>query len=250
MYRNNSEIDMNQFAEFLQNAVSKVKGQEDPDLLNSLKKVYKQNVPFSLRLYVAAYLAKEASKSFKGNFRSNKRDFYENKNRTRTERPVRERKPAAVEDSQPQEERQPRPRVQIDPELASTIFISIGKNRHVFPRDLVGMLVSAAGIDRDRIGDIRVLANYSFVQLFKEDAEKAISVLNGYEYRGRKLIVSYSHVKDESEEAVSQEDSTEEMQSAEDAAAYAAAEKAAAGQEPFGTPHLMPDAGQPEDFQS
>ncbi|UKI53327.1 MAG: DbpA RNA binding domain-containing protein [Treponema sp.] len=70
------------------------------------------------------------------------------------------------------EERQPRPRVQIDPELAATIFISIGRNRRVFPRDLVGLLVGGAGLDRDRIGDIRVLANYSFVQLFKEDAER------------------------------------------------------------------------------
>ena len=97
------------------------------------------------------------------------------------------------------------------------------------------MLISAAGLERDRIGEIKVLANYSFVQLFKEDAEKAISVLNGYDYRGRKLVVSYSKMKDED-----LDNQTEEMldeQSAEDAAAYAAAEKAAEN-EPFATPHF------------
>jgi len=73
----------------------------------------------------------------------------------------------------------PHPRVQIDESLAATIFISIGRNRRVYPRDLVGLLVSVAGLDRDRIGDIRVLANYSFVQLFKDDTDKAIAALNG-----------------------------------------------------------------------
>ena len=101
------------------------------------------------------------------------------------------------------------------------------------------------------IGDIKVLANYSFVQLYTEDAQTAIDKLNGYDYRGRKLAVSYSRQKSDSDAAetdsseatesasfdsASQSDySAEEAQmSAEDAAAYAAAEKAAADKEPFG----------------
>ena len=62
----------------------------------------------------------------------------------------------------------------------------------MYPRDLVGLLVSVAGLERERIGSIRVLANYSFIQLFKEDCDKVISALNDYDYRGRKLSVSYS----------------------------------------------------------
>ena len=77
------------------------------------------------------------------------------------------------------------------------MFVSIGRNRRVFPRDLVGLFISVAGIEKERIGDIRVLANYSFVQLFKEDAEKAISALNGHVYRGRALSVSYSKQRPE-----------------------------------------------------
>lgn len=93
------------------------------------------------------------------------------------------------------EGRTPRPHTEIDPALAATIFISIGRNRRVFARDLVGLLISVAGIERDRIGGIRVLANYSFVQLFAEDADKAINAINGYEYRGRKLAASFSRQK-------------------------------------------------------
>ena len=232
MYRN-SEIDLENLQDFLQNVVEKVKNQEDPDLLNKVKKVYKKTVPFSMRLYVASYLAKEAQKTYRGRYRSGKKDFYDSKSKSRTDRSTyKDRKPLSENSF---EERQPRVRVQIDPSVGATIFISIGRNRHVYPRDLVGMLISAAGLERDRIGEIKVLANYSFVQLFKEDAEKAISVLNGYDYRGRKLVVSYSKMKDED-----LENQTEEMldeQSAEDAAASAAAEKAAEN-EPFATPHL------------
>ena len=232
--RRETEIDMNSAAAFLQDAVDKVKTQENLDLLTELKKVFKKNVPLTLRNYVAAYLVKETVKHFHGTYRSRKNDFRDN-NRDRT---VREQKLS----ESTAEERQPRPRVQIDPELAATIFISIGRNRRVFPRDLVGLLVGGAGLDRDRIGDIRVLANYSFVQLFKEDAEKAISVLNGYDYRGRKLAVSYSRTKDDElmdDDSVPMTNGFDEQAAAEDAAAYAAATKAS-GNEAFGAPHVEP----------
>ena len=58
-FRKENEIDMDQLAAFLKDAVEKVKTQENPDLLNDIKKVYKKNVPFTLRSYVAAYLTKQ-----------------------------------------------------------------------------------------------------------------------------------------------------------------------------------------------
>ena len=152
------------------------------------------------------------------------------------------------------EEHPRHPRVEIPEADAISIFISIGKNRRVYPRDLVGILIAIAGLDRERIGDIKVLANYSFVQLYKDDAQQAIDKLNGYDYRGRKLAVSYSRQKSEGEDAeadyaqdagaetVSDKiDSgyeapasmSEQDMAAEDAAALRAAEKAAAN-EPFG----------------
>ncbi len=234
--RKEPEIDMNSAAAFLQDAVEKVRTQEDPDVLTELKKVFKKNVPLTLRNYVAAYLVKETVKHFHGAYRPKKNDFRDNK-KTYRERPVRDVKKVDLS-----EDKQIRPRVQIDPECAATIFISIGRNRRVFPRDLVGLLIGAAGLDRSRIGDIRVLANYSFVQLFKEDAEKTISILNGYDYRGRKLAVSYSKTKAEdysANESIPVSEGLDERAAAEDAAAYAAATKAS-GNEAFGTSHVEP----------
>ena len=86
------------------------------------------------------------------------------------------------------------------------------------------------------------MANYSFVQLYTEDCQKVIDKLNGYDYRGRKLAVSYSRQKsdaesdsaDDAEESQTAYSAEQAEMAAEDAAAYAAAEKAAADKEPFG----------------
>jgi hypothetical protein len=88
----------------------------------------------------------------------------------------------------------------IDEAHAATVFISIGKNRRVFPRDLVSLLIQGAHLTQDKIGEIRILDNYSFVQLFSEDADNVIAALNGYKFHGRTLIVSYSRKKDDSAE--------------------------------------------------
>ena len=194
-FRKENEIDMDQLAAFLKDAVEKVKTQENPDLLNDIKKVYKKNVPFTLRSYVAAYLTKQCGTHFRP-----RREFYndrKNRDYRKDNQKVDFKQNKSVEEttSENTESRTPHPRVQIDEALATTIFVGIGRNRRVYPRDLVGLLISVAGLERDRIGDIRVLANYSFVQLFTEDSDKAINALNGYEYRGRKLSVSYSRQK-------------------------------------------------------
>ena len=255
------EINEAQLEEFLKSATDRVRTSENVDLLSDLNKLFKKNVPLTVRKYVIAYLLKEALKHYHpfGNRRerferNDRNERNERNNRTRQERNFRQERaehPAeTVEAPAAEEERARHPRVEIPEDQATSIFISIGKNRRVYPRDLVGILIAIAGIDRERIGDIKVLANYSFVQLYTEDAQTAIDKLNGYDYRGRKLAVSYSRQKSDAEgedaagttaeetsyEADSQVEYNAEAaeMAAEDAAAYAAAEKAAADKEPFG----------------
>lgn len=209
------------FVEMLKNAVERVKNEEDPVELNQYKKLFKKNVPFTLRSYVAAYLAKNSG--FTGrreNFR-NRRDGFKGRGRyDQGEKFFRQ-------------DREPAPRVVIDDELAATVFISIGRNRRVFPRDLISLIVQNSSVERSRIGDIRVLDNYSFVQLYAEDCDKVISSLDGLEYRGRKLSCSYSRKNDDAEVVASDAIDNEVLNAEdnyqydeEDRAAYALAEKA------------------------
>ena len=209
------------FVDMLKNAVERVKNDEDPVELNQYKKLFKKNVPFTLRSYVAAYLAKNSG--FTGrreNFR-NRRDGFKGRGRyDQGEKFFRQ-------------DREPAPRVVIDDELAATVFISIGRNRRVFPRDLISLIVQNSSVERSRIGDIRVLDNYSFVQLYAEDCDKVISSLDGLEYRGRKLSCSYSRKNDDAEVVASDAIDNEVLNAEdnyqydeEDRAAYALAEKA------------------------
>lgn len=245
------EVNEEQAFDFLENTINKIRTEEDIDTLTKLIKVFKKNVPFSMRKYVTAFLLKESLKHYhsfrrpstrqtsfkKRNDRSFRNDYRAN---TKTEKSFTNTSTETTET----EERVKHQRVQIDADKATSIFLSIGKNRRVYPRDLVGLLVAVAGFDRDRIGDIKVLANYSFVQLYTEDAQTAIDKLNGYDYRGRKLVVSYSNQKSKAEDETSFDSDSEydnysdgyyedESMAQEDAAAYAAAEKAASDKEPF-----------------
>ena len=206
-------VNENQIASFLSDALKSVEESTESEIqiLNQIKKLFKKNVGFSRRNYVAALLVKQAlsnsrsrfgrndGKNSRGEDRFGRDNRFKNDRTERNSRPSRNdrdaRKSEAFEEAST--EREKAPRVQIDPALAGTVFIGIGRNRHVFPRDLVGLLISAAGLERERIGDIRVLANYSFIQLYKEDCEKVIEKLNGYDYRGRKLVVNLSRQKGE-----------------------------------------------------
>lgn len=202
-FRRNFDLDLDKVAAFLKDAVAKV--ESDPESLEALKKVFKQNVPLTRRSYVAAYLLKQSAGAiFRFNARSNfadaREDFRARRDEHRTNRYENrtDRAPYA-EREHSDEGRERTPRVQIDPSVATSVFVSIGRNRRVFPRDLVGLFCSVAGIERERIGDIKVLANYSFVQVYSEDAQKVIDALNGYDYRGRKLAVNLSRQKEEGE---------------------------------------------------
>lgn len=204
--KQNEIIETEQFTAFLQDAIAKVTTEEDPLVLNEYKKLFKKTVPLTLRSYVAAFIAKNICTSSTSKFKGHKdrrEDKYSSRDKRRftEDTSKKEKSDISVEDDSAIKTKAPR--VVIDEALASKIFVGIGRNRHVYPKDLVGLISQVAQIDRERIGLIRVLDNYSFVQLFTEDADKVIAALNDYEYRGRKLVVSFSRKKDDSEKDIS-----------------------------------------------
>lgn len=228
-FRQNREINLDQAAEYLQEVVSRVKA--NPDEFEALKKVFKKNVPFTMRSWVAAYLLRNSSGAIahfgfrkereeKGD-KTEDRDF--SRRYPRDENQPAEGESFASSESSSAETKEPRERftrVEISPDQAASIFVGIGRNRRVYPRDLVGLFISVAGIEKERIGHITVLANYSFVQLFKEDADKAINALNGYNYRGRPLSVSYSRNEDGNSAESAPEENASEAKSSENASSY------------------------------
>lgn len=72
----------------------------------------------------------------------------------------------------------------------TSIFVSIGKNRRVFPSDLIQLVNKTGKVSKESIGDIKILDSYSFINIKPSDAQTVIDNLNGIEYRGRKLTVN------------------------------------------------------------
>ncbi|MBN2533956.1 MAG: DEAD/DEAH box helicase [Spirochaetales bacterium] len=77
----------------------------------------------------------------------------------------------------------------------TTLFISVGKNKRVFPPDLLNLFVNALKIKRSEIKDIKILDNYSFLEISSRYASRAISLLNGKDFKGKKMSVNYARKK-------------------------------------------------------
>jgi hypothetical protein len=91
------------------------------------------------------------------------------------------------EDSRPDAQRYP-----LADKESTRLFFSVGRSRRVFPREILGIINTKTAIPREDIGAIRILDNYSFVQVRDSVAEKIIEALNGMVFRGRPLTVNYA----------------------------------------------------------
>ena len=180
----------------IRSLLDELQNEADPDMLNRYRSIFRQEVSFFRRSYFAAHLlfkaegpieAKPAAHSFRPpsgsrNKRETKRSRGGNLKLSRTD--------SQFEDSQQV----------LSEEESAQLFVSIGRNRKVFPRDFISLITAKAGISRHDIGAIRILDNYSFIQIRSLAADSVINALNGQGFRGRTLTVNYARSRREDEE--------------------------------------------------
>jgi superfamily II DNA/RNA helicase len=160
--KNENPKDDSALNDLIETVIRKVKDEENPQDLNYYKRIIKRNVSFFDRSYFAAYLLKQR---------------YEDTGGDKGRRP---------------EIKSPR---RSD---MTTLFFGLGKNRKVFPRDITGLISEVPQIEKEHIGEIKILDNYSFVEIAESQAQKVIDALNGVNFRGRKVIVNFARKKDDS----------------------------------------------------
>lgn len=178
------QIDREKIKDFLDNAVKQIRTEEDPQELNEYRKIFRESVPFSLRSYFAAYMIKaDAEGRWRSRFRAGARERASFSASS-------ERKPRQAEAAQHKGPRTPIPTIPEDE--ASTVFLSVGRKRNVFPKDIIYMIMHNSGIERSHIGEIKILDNCSFVQVLASDAQKVIDALSGIEYRGKSISASFA----------------------------------------------------------
>ncbi|GAB1482099.1 hypothetical protein MASR2M78_09140 [Treponema sp.] len=198
--RNDEEL-RSLFTELL----SKIRTEEDPIELNAYRALVRKNVPFFMRSYFMAYLFMNFEKSSpKG-----RRGRIERSNKAPREE-IRKRSQTAVE-AEPRKTESPRRVLPADE--AATLFVSAGRNRRAYARELLSLLCTNDLVSKDDIGELRVLDNFSFVQVRRTVADEVISALNGREFRGRPLSVSYAKPRKE-EDTLSPDSSSDPEQDA------------------------------------
>ena len=171
--------------------LEKIKTEADPQLLNEYRALFKKEVSFFRRSWAAAYLLMLSDQG-----QGNAGRFDRNRDRRPRDESPRNEAPR----SEP-------PRQPLPEEESRRLFISIGRNRRVFPREILGLINAKIEISRDDIGAIRILDNYSFVQVRTSVADEIIEALNGKPFRGRTLTVNYARARNENSDDDRNEDS-------------------------------------------
>ena len=153
----------------------------DPVEVERVKGILKAEVPFFTRSAFAAYLLMTAGNTEKGP----KTDRTQGRVQVnRKERPAGE-----VKEKTDSPEKVQKP----IPEGAKTLYIDVGKMKHLYPKDLSKLLQFELGITRDDIYMIRIHDKYSFVTMSEENCQKAIEQLNGRDINGRVAKVTLSN---------------------------------------------------------
>jgi hypothetical protein len=171
----------------------KIGGDIDPHLLNEYRLLFKKGFSFFRRSWAAAYLLMlyDQGEGAGGRERSRFRPPLEG-----------ERVPGRNEGFPRREGRFPSvpqdvPRPFLAEEESRRLFVSIGRNRRVFPREILGLIITRAQVAREDIGMIRILDSYSFVQVRDTVADTIIEALNGAVFRGRPMTVNSARLKRE-----------------------------------------------------
>jgi ATP-dependent RNA helicase DeaD len=62
---------------------------------------------------------------------------------------------------------------------------------------LVKLFTEALQLNEAEIGEIKILGNYSFIDVPAQYAQKAINTLNNSDFKGRKITVNFSRKRTE-----------------------------------------------------
>ncbi len=190
---------------FMERILLSIKAGEDLSELMRLRALIRKQVPFLMRSYVSAYLLKSqlpriietAGESRlaaepRGRQRGKPR-FEQGQERApvRGARPMTARAGAGVSAADAQRPQGRSGLIQL--------FVSIGRNRRVFPRDLKDFFMDRLKLRSDEIGSVRVFDKYSFVEISSARAEEAISRLSSTDFKGKTITVNYAKKKEEKE---------------------------------------------------
>jgi len=168
-----SDFDKEKTKKIISLVLEQIKTEVDIQTLYEYQKLFKKEISLFDRSKAAAYLLMLCD-------------------RGKTLRPADYKKQRPVSSRTDENPRSDTRRYPLADEESTRLFFSAGRSRRVSPREILGIINTKTAIPKEDIGVIRILDNYSFVQVRDSAAEKIIQALNGVNFRGRPLTVNYA----------------------------------------------------------
>ena len=165
--------DWDALGSYLQEIVTSIKSDTNIDELDRFRKEFRKNVSFWMRSYVAAYLIRQNTK---GQLRMPGKPAPPRPQNNMASSPA----PSAP------------PTTSRDLKEPVSLFFGAGRSRRAGPRDVVSTLMQTGLVAKEEIGDIKILENYSFVDVERSKADALIASLESATHRGRPLKVNYA----------------------------------------------------------
>jgi hypothetical protein len=181
-----SNLDMEKAKRNIDVIREKMHGDADVFLLKEYHKLYRKEISFFKRSWAAAWLFMYYDQKETPPLRS-----VETRNTDKKSKANEKKKYAANDKSLFADD------IVLSEEESKKLFISIGKNRRLYPREVVSLIISKTTAGKEDIGVIRILDNFSFLQVREVKADEIIKALNGIKFRGRKLTVNYAKPKND-----------------------------------------------------
>jgi len=175
--KGNMPLDREKAKRNIETFLEKMHKDTDVSLLSEYNKIYKKEISFFKRSWAAAWLF-----------------MYYDQKEVPNIKPA-PPKPVNMKKSSAEEKTSALSDIALPEDVSKKLFISIGKNRRLYPREIITLIMSKTEVPREDIGVIRILDNYSFVQVRDTKADEIIKALNGIRFRGRTLTVNYAKPK-------------------------------------------------------
>lgn len=191
---------------FLDGILSELSTPSDPDMLTSVRSIFRKRIPLHMRSYAAALLILRAA----GMTRTpaakpqDKPRLAPSPSPRKRETPEASAKPLenARERPEPrtrsrQAEQGEAPRTRRIAENTVPLFVSAGKRQRLRPQDLRVLISEKSGIQSENLGRVHLFDNYSFIDVPEAEAERIVAACTGAEMKGRPIEIKPAKKKAE-----------------------------------------------------
>ena len=199
----NKTVD-NRFRELLQEFEEHLRDEADLGQLKVIRRQIRETLPFSVRAYLPAYLLQEAVGSgipltASGRKRSASGKKSPGGPSSRNKRPSDGEKRARNMKTAERGRDLPASRAdnKTSPMNGETVrlFVNIGRRRKISREALTDLFVTKLGMKSEEIFSVRILENYSFIELPVAQGKSAIEGISGETLNGRILTVDYARTR-------------------------------------------------------